>query len=32
MSKTTDIYAHMIADADSRSADIIGDALDLRKA
>lgn len=31
-STTTDIYSHAFADADSRSAEIIGDALDLRKA
>ena len=31
-STTTDIYAHMIADADSRSADIIGDSLGTKKA
>lgn len=31
-STTTDIYAHMIADADSRSADLIGDAMNTKKA
>lgn len=31
-STTTDIYAHMIADADSRSADLIGDAMAVKKA
>ena len=32
VSTTTNIYSHMIADADSRSADIISDALSLKKA
>lgn len=31
-STTTDIYSHMIADADSRSAEIIGDIFDKKKA
>ncbi|MBQ3176907.1 MAG: tyrosine-type recombinase/integrase [Clostridia bacterium] len=32
VSTTTNIYSHMIADADSRSADVIADALTLKKA
>ncbi len=32
VSTTTNIYSHMIADADSRSADVIADALALKKA
>lgn len=32
VSTTTDIYSHMIADADSRSAEIIGDALHIGRA
>lgn len=32
VSTTTNIYSHMIADADSRSADIIADALNFKKA
>lgn len=32
VSTTTDIYSHMISDADSRSADIIADALSFKKA
>lgn len=32
VSTTTDIYSHMISDADSRSADIISDALSFKKA
>lgn len=31
VSTTTNTYSHMIADADSRSADIISDALNLKK-
>lgn len=32
VSTTTDIYSHMMADADSRSADVISDALNFKKA